>query len=61
MYNLEIEYEEFLKKELEKCPELNLKDIEMLRERVKLNKELPPIRGKIFYNNVYIFTRITRF
>lgn len=54
MYELETSYEEFLKKELEKYPELNLKDIEVLKERVESNKELPPIRGTIIYNDVHI-------
>lgn len=45
MYTPETTYEEFLKKEQEKYPELNLKDIEVLKERCKANPELPLLRG----------------
>jgi len=46
MYTPETSYEEFIKKEQEKYPELNLKDVEMLKERVEANKDLPRIPGK---------------
>lgn len=45
MYKLETSYEEFLKKELEKNPELNLKDIEVLKKRLEANKDLPEIES----------------
>lgn len=45
MYKPEISYEEFLKKELEKNPELNLKDIEVLKKRLEANKDLPKIES----------------
>jgi len=47
MYKPETSYEEFLKSEQEKYPELNLKDIEALKERLKENNDLPPIRGTV--------------
>jgi hypothetical protein len=49
MYKVDMTYEEFLKKEQEKYPELKLNDIESLKERVKANTELPYVRG----TNVY--------
>lgn len=55
MYKPETSYEEFLKKELEKNPELNLKDIELLKKRVEANEELPPINGMIFEYNIFYF------
>lgn len=50
MYEVGISYEEFLKKEQEKYPELNLNDIESLKERVKANSDLPYIRGTNVYS-----------
>ncbi|KAL5241385.1 hypothetical protein ACI65C_008795 [Semiaphis heraclei] len=47
MYKPETSFEEFLKSEQEKYPELNLKDIEALKERLKENNDLPPIRDKL--------------
>lgn len=47
MYQPETSYEDFLKSEQEKYPELNLKDIEVLTERLKANVDLPPLRGTI--------------
>lgn len=47
MYQPETSYEEFLKSEQEKYPELNLKDIEVLTERLKANVDLPPLRGTV--------------
>ncbi|KAE9534889.1 hypothetical protein AGLY_008181 [Aphis glycines] len=47
MYQPEISYEDFLKSEQEKYPELNLKDIEVLTERLKANVDLPPLRAKL--------------
>lgn len=49
MYTPETSYEEFIKKEQEKYPELNLKDVEVLKGRVEANKDLPHISGMIFY------------
>lgn len=49
MYQPETSYEEFLKSEQEKYPELNLKDIEELKEKLKANDDLPPIRGTVLY------------
>jgi len=49
MYQPETSYEEFLKSEQEKYPELNLKDIEVLTERLKANADLPPLRGTVLY------------
>lgn len=48
MYVPETSYEEFLAKEQEKYPELNLIDIESLKKLVKANEELPPINSTIF-------------
>jgi len=42
----DLSYEEFLKKEMEKYPELNLEDIEALQQQVKANKDLPPVSSK---------------
>ncbi|XP_025410038.1 alpha-tocopherol transfer protein-like [Sipha flava] len=47
MYKVDMTYEEFLKKEQEKYPELKLNDIESLKERVKANTELPYVRDKL--------------
>lgn len=49
MYKVDTTYEEFLKKEQEKYPELNLNDIESLKERVKSNNDLPYVRGTNIY------------
>lgn len=49
MYKPETSFEEFLKSEQEKYPELNLKDIEALKERLKENNDLPPIRGTVLW------------
>ncbi|XP_050433947.1 alpha-tocopherol transfer protein-like isoform X4 [Adelges cooleyi] len=45
-YAIETTYEEFLKLEQEKYPELNLEDIEALKELVDANKNLPPVKDK---------------
>lgn len=55
-YSIETTYEEFLKKEQEKNPELNVNDIESLKEKVKTNADLPHVRG----TNVYKCRIITR-
>ncbi|KAL4097282.1 hypothetical protein QTP88_022082 [Uroleucon formosanum] len=47
MYKPETSYEEFLKSEQKKYPELNLNDIEVLKERLKENIDLSPIRNKL--------------
>jgi len=47
MYTPETSYEEFIKKEQEKYPELNLKDVEVLKERVEANEDLPRIPDKL--------------
>jgi len=47
MYKPETSYEEFLKSEQVKYPELNLKDIEELKGRLEANVDLPPIRGTV--------------
>lgn len=49
MYEPDISYEEFIKKEQEKYPELNLDDIETLKKKVQANKDIHSIRGKINY------------
>lgn len=48
MYKPETSYDEFLKKEQEKYPELILKDIQELTELVKTNNDLPSVPGTIF-------------
>ncbi|VVC28350.1 Cellular retinaldehyde binding/alpha-tocopherol transport,CRAL/TRIO, N-terminal domain,CRAL-TRIO lipid [Cinara cedri] len=56
MYEPETSYDEFLKKEMEKHPELNLNDIELLKKQVEANKELPLINEKfliIFLHGSY--------
>lgn len=45
MYEPETSYEEFIEKEQQKYPELNLKDIETLKRKVQANEDLPSIRG----------------
>lgn len=54
MYKPETSYEEFLMKEQEKYPDLNLIDIESLKKLVKANEELPPINSTIF-NPIHFF------
>lgn len=45
MYKTEMSYEEFLKREQEKNPELNIEDIDLLKKRVEANVDLPPVPG----------------
>lgn len=52
MYEPDISYEEFLKKEQQKYPELNLDDIETLKKKVQANKDIHSVRGK--FNNYSI-------
>lgn len=47
MYKPELSYEEFIKKEQQKYPELNLNDIETLKKKCQANEDLPAIRGII--------------
>lgn len=47
MYDPDISFEEFIKKEQQKYPELNLDDIETLKKKVQANKDIHSIRGKI--------------
>lgn len=51
MYTPETSYEDFLKGEQEKYPKLNLKDIEVLKERCKANEELSIVPG--IYNFIH--------
>lgn len=52
MYKPETSYEEFLKSEQKKYPELNLNDIEVLKERLKENIDLSPIRSTVLKSNL---------
>lgn len=45
MYTADTSYEEFLEREREKYPELNLEDIETLTKRVQANQDIPPVSG----------------
>lgn len=47
MYKPELSFEEFLKREQQKYPELNLNDIETLKKKCQANEDLPAIRGMI--------------
>lgn len=53
MYEPDISYEDFIKKEQQKYPELNLDDIEALKKKVEANKDIPSVRGKINYYSTY--------
>lgn len=54
MYEPDISYEEFIKKEQQKYPELNLDDIETLKKKVQANKDINSVRGKINNYLTYI-------
>lgn len=47
MYKVDLSDEEFIKRQQEKYPELNLNDIETLKKKCQANGDLPAIRGMI--------------
>jgi len=51
MYTPDTSYEEFITKEQQKYPELNLKDVEVLKRRVEANKDLPRVPGRWYYSS----------